>query len=573
MSVKNANLNRRELLIMGAAASAAAAVGSAKAAKAPGPRAAKAEFDFVIAGGGHNSMVCAAYLAKAGYKCVVLEAKEVAGGNTATEELTIPGYLHEPCANTPTGLHRNLVKTELELEAKWGLEFAKQQELASVQIQGDECIPIWTRDLDRTLAGIERFSKQDAKTLRRLLLGLRPFKRARGTFSNAPIGYAPSIEEQLLRRPDGAVWVRRYRQSGATFIREHFTHPRVRTFMMYWNGMSRQPPFNFETGLNPISHLAGIMASGWQTIVGGTGALADSLVRLLEAENCPVLTGKYVTGMIIENGKCKGVETADGEVYRARQGVVSTMHPMQIVKMAPKELGEEFLQAMEEYQTTSPMALFTIHLALREPPEWQASGATWRCVEAGLLDEADEWIRHTNACLEWRVADDDVPALHVLTPSVLDPSRTPDGGHTLKVETLYPYHLAEGGPARWDEIKHEVGERLLARVRRSAPNLSGANVIGGPNVFSPLDIAGRNINNIGGSCHGGVETSSQMGEMRPVPGWASHRLPVKGLYQTGNTTHPGGGVHGGPGRNAAWVILDDMGTTIEEAIQRSRTSA
>ncbi|MGH8178972.1 MAG: phytoene desaturase family protein, partial [Steroidobacter sp.] len=192
------SLSRRAFLQQGAAATGVAlAAGKATAAQKTSATSAKAQYDFVIAGGGHNSMVCAAYLAKAGYKCVVLEAKPVAGGNTATEELTIPGYKHEPCANTPAGLHRSAIKDELELEEKWGLEFAKQQELACVQIQGDGTgIPVWTGDLDRTLAELARFSRSDAERMRKLLGELGPYQRAINTFSTAPIGYAPSVEEQ-----------------------------------------------------------------------------------------------------------------------------------------------------------------------------------------------------------------------------------------------------------------------------------------------------------------------------------------------------------------------------------------
>lgn len=573
MTTSNNSLSRRAFLQQGAAATGVAlAAGNAAAAQKTSATSAKAQYDFVIAGGGHNSLACAAYLAKAGYKCVVLEAKPTAGGNTATEELTIPGYKHEPCANTPAGLHRSAIKDELQLEEKWGLEFARQQELACVQIQGDGAgIPVWTGDVDRTLAELARFSKTDAERMRKLLGTMRPYERAVNTFSTAPIGYAPSVEEQLMRRPDGAIWLRRHRQSSYDFIIEHFKEPHVRTFAAYWSGMARQPPFAAETGTNGMRYFASVLRGGWQTLVGGTGSLPAALTRLLEAHDCPVLTGKFVVNLVIENGRCVGVETADGEIYRARQAVVSTLHPNQLVQMAPAELGETFVQAINEYQTSTPLALFTIHLALREAPQWQANGKSWTCVESGYLSSMENWLSHAHACQEGRVELDAVPVMHTLTPSLIDPSRTPDGGHTLKVETVYPYELAQGGPARWDEIKQQVAEVMLKKLQAVAPNLSGSNIIGGPRVFSPLDIAGRNINNVGGSCHGGVESISQMGEMRPVPGWASHRMPIKGLYQTGNTTHPGGGVNAMAGRNAAWVVLDDLGTTIPEVIERSRT--
>ena len=120
----------------------------------------------------------------------------------------------------------------------------------------------------------------------------------------------------------------------------------------------------------------------------------------------------------------------------------------------------------------------------------------------------------------------------VITATLADPSRAPEGQHTVKMITLQPYDLADGGAARWDEIKHELAERHLEEMRPFIRNLDDGNIIG-THIGSPLDIAGRNINNVGGTCHGGAESHAQMGPMRPVFGWASHRMPIDGLYQTG----------------------------------------
>jgi phytoene dehydrogenase-like protein len=155
----------------------------------------------------------------------------------------------------------------------------------------------------------------------------------------------------------------------------------------------------------------------------------------------------------------------------------------------------------------------------------------------------------------------------VLCQTVADPSRAPDGMHTLKIVGFQPYELPEG-PERWDEIRDGVSAANLEHLRRYAPNLT-EDVLLARVVESPLDLERFNAHNWHGSCHGGDQGSSQSGALRPAPGWAAHRTPIEGLYQTGATTHPGGSVSAGPGRNAAMVMLKDFGTSLEEVLARA----
>jgi phytoene dehydrogenase-like protein len=178
-------------------------------------------------------------------------------------------------------------------------------------------------------------------------------------------------------------------------------------------------------------------------------------------------------------------------------------------------------------------------------------------VAAGIAGSMDNLLRLHGDMRRGRVHQDD-PVLLLVCSSVVDETRTPPGGHTYKVLSFFPYDLADGGPGRWDEIKEEVAQRNLAHVRQYVPNLMDE-VILGTAIESPVDLERRNAHNWRGTCHGGSMLPAQSGGMRPVPGWASHRMPIPGLYQTGATTHPGGSVSAGPGRNAAWVLLDDLG--------------
>ncbi|HEY8716399.1 MAG TPA: hypothetical protein VIM00_13540, partial [Candidatus Acidoferrum sp.] len=148
-----------------------------------------------------------------------------------------------------------------------------------------------------------------------------------------------------------------------------------------------------------------------------------------------------------------------------------------------------------------------------------------------------------------------------------DPSRAPEGLHTIKVIGWQPYELKEG-PQHWDEIKKEVSDANLQFLRRYAPNLTDDKILA-RFIESPLDLERMNPHFWHGSAHAGAQTISQSGAMRPMLGWAHHNMPIPGLYQTGATTHPGGSVTGGPGRNAARVMLKDFGTSLEEVLKKA----
>jgi phytoene dehydrogenase-like protein len=154
-------------------------------------------------------------------------------------------------------------------------------------------------------------------------------------------------------------------------------------------------------------------------------------------------------------------------------------------------------------------------------------------------------------------------------PTIADPSQAPVGRHILKVIGTQPYDLEEG-PAHWDKIKHQVADANLGFLRRFAPNLTDDKILASV-VESPLDLERRNPHNWHGSCHGGAQNAAQAAALRPAPGWAQHRMPIPGLYQTGATTHPGGSISGGPGRNAAAVMLKDLGRSLDEVIAQSKS--
>jgi phytoene dehydrogenase-like protein len=326
--------------------------------------------------------------------------------------------------------------------------------------------------------------------------------------------------------------------------------------------MTMQPPDRAGTGLLAWSLAYGRAQHSWTTPRGGSGALPAALARLLEEHGATLLPGKRVVSLVLEDGRCAGVETEDGERYRA-PNVLSTIHVKHLVEMAPAEAwGEEFVEGVAEWR--AGVSMFVTHYATTEPPLFAGDDGPLASVASGTAHSVERMLRKGGQFTRGALELDD-PDLLVVCSTVADPGRAPEGRHTLKVIGFQPYELTEGGPERWEELKDEVSAANLEHLRRYAPNLTDDTILHRV-IKSPVDLEELNPHNWHGSCHGGEMSPAQSGALRPVPGWAQHRMPIAGLYQTGSTTHPGASVSGAPGRNAAMVMLNDLGTSIEEVV-------
>ena len=507
--------------------------------------------DIVVAGAGHNSLVTAAYLAKAGFECVVLEARPVIGGNTATEELTLPGFLHDSCSTAHNLIQANPAGRELGLEA-YGLDYIHPDPVVHVPFPDGTWLTQW-RSVERTCEEFAKFSRRDADAYRRVIADYDAAKAVFGTYRNNPIGRATRPEDAL----DGR-WRRRLAMSAWDVIRGEFEDWHTRAFMLWMSVMTVQPPDRPGTGLLAYSLAYGRQQHSWTIPRGGSAALPLALARLIEDHGGTIVAGRRVTGLVLEGGRCVGVETAEGETYRARRAVVSTIHVKHLVEMARRELwGDAFLYAVEAWRPG--LALFPTHLATMEAPAYPVDGGEIVPVASGTAPSVERFLRMGSDAERGVVADDD-PVLLVVCATVADPSRAPEGQHVLKVIGFQPYELADGGPERWDEIKDDVARANLDQLRRYAPNLSEAAILAQA-VKSPLDLERMNAHNWHGTCHGGDMSPSQAGALRFAP-----RTPIPGLYQTGATTHPGGSVSAAPGRNTALVLLEELGSSLEDAV-------
>jgi phytoene dehydrogenase-like protein len=520
------------------------------------------EPDVVVAGAGHNSLVAAAYLAKAGLRCLVLEARATVGGDTNSEELTLHGFVHDTCSTAHNLIQASptLARRELPLE-DYGLEYLHPDPVVHLPFPDGAWLTQW-RDPDRTCAELARFSRHDADAYRRLLRDYESVAPLFGRFRHTPIGWGPPLPELLAGHPGGGRWLRRQAMSAWEVVRDTFQDEHTRAFMLWMSFMTVQPVDRPGTGPLAYSLVYGRQRHSWTLPKGGSGALPTALARFVEANGGEVLCDAPVTGLVLRGGRCVGVDSADGRRHLAARAVLSTIHVKQLVEMAPASAWDDaFRYGVDTWR--AGVSMFVAHYATTQPPRFATDDGEIAAVASGTPQSVDRLLRVGAEHARGIVATDE-PVLLVLAPTVADPTRAPAGRHTLKIVGFQPYELP-GGPARWDRLKDQVADANLAALRRYAPNLRD-DVLLASHVKSPLDLERFNAHNWHGSCHGGDMGPAQSGALRPAPGWAGHRTPIPGLYQTGATTHPGGSVSAAPGRNAAMVMLADLGFRPEEVL-------
>jgi len=522
------------------------------------------QFDIVVAGAGHNSLIAAAYLAKAGYRCLVLESRALVGGGVKTAQLTLRGFHHDVCSSAHVLIQDSPILRDDELElGKYGLEYILPDPVVHIPFADGTYLTQW-RDLDRTCDEFAKFSKKDASAYRRMMTEYEAVKPIFVETAYTPVGFGKSLNERLAAHPQGKMWQRRLAMSAWEIIRDTFEEEHCRAFMVWMAYQTVEPPEAAATGRLAYAICAGRQRWSWTTPKGGSGKLTQALAHLIEAHGGTILTNKTITRLLLENGKCTGVECSDGTSYHAQKAVLSTIHIKHLVNMAPAEtFGEDFLSGVQTWR--AGITLFATHYASTEPPKFPVAGGTLSPVASGTMATPERGLRVSYDFARGAVNVDEPPLL-IVCSTAADPSRAPAGMHTIKVIGNQPYELKEG-PEHWDKIKNEVSDAHLKYLRRFAPNLTDDKLLG-KIVESPLDLERMNAHNWHGTCHGGAQDAAQSGGMRPMLGWAQHRMPIAGLYQTGATTFPGASVSGGPGRNAATVMLKDFGSSIEEVLKK-----
>ena len=504
--------------------------------------------DVIVIGAGHNSLIAAAYLAEAGLRVIVLEARSIIGGNTTTEELTLPGFRHDSCSSAHVVIQSNpLIKEdELKLKEKYGLRYLITDPAAVIPLNKNDSLIIHP-DVEKTAKEFGRFSMTDAESLRTMIdewdRGLR-------------ISHA-HYQAGLPLPDDG--WSKKYEslriKSAWQVVMETFEHPVIRHAMMWMSFATIQPPERGGTGALPAAIISGRLKFGWTTAVGGSIALPLALSRHIEDHGGEVVLDSTVEHLIIEDDTCVGVKTVDGREFRSTYGVVTGSH----LKSLPLMLNSPTPMITRASSRWRPgLSVFAVHFALKKEVRYGSINGAFHAV-AGGLGSPEGLRRQVNAALEGQIDISD-PWLLMVASTVVDPNRAPGGA--FKFLTIAP-ELKDGKP--WtSEDANEFADKLIIFASKYIEGLDSENILK-MRAESPTSIAAHNISNIGGSCHGG---EFLMEDGSTIPGWLDYRSDIEGLYLTGSTSHPGGSVSGRPGRNVARTLLDDLGMDSSKVMSR-----
>jgi phytoene dehydrogenase-like protein len=522
--------------------------------------------DAVIVGGGHNGLVCAWYLARAGLKVTVCEARTVVGGAAVTEEFH-PGFRNSVASYTVSLLNPQVI-ADMGLHGH-GLRIVERPIANFLPIDGTSYLKLGG-GLARTQAEIARFSNRDAEALpayyalldeigdvlRSLaeqtppnlgdgLPGLLRALRQGGRLASLSLGRKGDLLDLFT-------------ESARSFLDGWFQSEPVKAAFGFdavvGNYASPDSPGSAYVMLHHTFGEVNGKKGAWGHAIGGMGAITQAMGKACTAQGVEILTDAAVGQVLVDGGKAAGVELADGLRIRA-EIVASSLNPSLLFQslVAPTDLPAEFRTRIVRYRNGS--GTFRMNVALSELPDFtclpgKAVAEHHQCgiIIAPSLDYMDEAWRDAKA-FGWSKK----PIVEMLIPSTLDDSLTPPGQH---VASLFCQQFAPRLPdgRSWDDARDEAADLIIDTVDNRAPNFK-ASVLGRM-ILSPLDLE-RTFGLTGGDIMHGHMALDQLWAARPLLGHASHRAPVKGLYMCGAGTHPGGGVSGNPGRNAAREILRD----------------
>lgn len=524
------------------------------------------EADIVVLGAGHNGLVCAWYLAKAGLKVTVLERRGVVGGAAVTEEFH-PGFRNSTASYTVSLLRPEIIR-EMEL-ARHGLRVVERRLSNFMPLPDGGYL---AAGAGRTQAEVAKFSATDAErlpayearleavasVLRELVLQAPPNVGDGGWLAALPELLAAGKIGKRLTELDTTA--RRdlldlFTKSAGDWLDGWFESAPIKALFGFDSVVGNYAsPYTPGSAYVLLHHVFGEVngnRGAWGHAIGGMGAITQAMAKACAEAGVDVRLEAPVAEVLTEGGRAVGAVTEAGDVVRAK-AVVSNLHPRLLFgKVDPAVVPADFRERMGRYASGS--ATFRMNVALSELPRFTSLPESGDHLTSGIIiapslaymDRA-----HAQARLDGWSRE---PIVEMLIPSTLDDTLAPPGRH---VASLFCQHVAPVLPdgLNWEDCRETVADLMIDTVERHAPGFR-ASVIGRL-ALGPADLEAR-FGLIGGDIFHGRLTLDQLFSARPVLGHGDYRMPVPGLYLCGSGAHPGGGVTGAPGRNAAMAVLAD----------------
>ncbi len=528
----------------------------------------KPDYDVVIVGAGHNGLVCACYLAEAGLKVKVVERRGVVGGAAVTEEFH-PGFRNSVASYTVSLLNPRVIY-DLDLYDN-GLKIVQRPIANFWPIDNKRYLKL-PFGLEEAQESFSRISTHDAANLEDFYAALEVAADAlRGLVLESPPNVGGGLLDlwralrlggrlNRLKREDQRLLLDLFTLSAEEFLGRWFESPEVIGAFSFDGIVGFYgSPYTPGTAYVLLHHAFGEINGNkgmWGHAIGGMGAITEAMRRVAEARGVSISVGAPVEAVLTEDGKTCGVKLESGRAIRARS-VAANVNPKLLFQKlidAPGALPPDFRRRMDNWKCGS--GTFRMNVALSELPDFTCLPGK----EAAEHHKAGIIIGPTVDYLDQAYQDARVygwsraPVVEILIPSTLDETLAPEGKH---VASLFCQQFAPELPdgRSWDDARDEAAELVIDTVTHFAPNFRDAIIA--QQIMSPLDLE-REFGLIGGDIFHGALTLNQMFSARPMLGYADYRTPIKGLYLCGSGAHPGGGVTGAPGHNAAKTIIRDL---------------
>jgi phytoene dehydrogenase-like protein len=504
-------------------------------------------YDAIIVGGGHNGLVCAHYLTKAGKRVLVLERREFVGGAVVTEELW-PGYSVPTCSYVCYVLQAKIID-DMRLR-DYGFTVHKMDPSSFLPFPDGRRILSW-RDRDALVREIAQFSERDAAALP-AYLDLE--RRMAGLIHRWILEPAPSPDDlraDAERTGDGDLLDRLLNGSLAELLDEYFESPQVKGWLaMAWDAGDPDAPGSLLSSMYPdISQFSREDDVG--IVSGGMGGITQAMAKSVEADGVEIRTAAEVREILLGDDGAEGVRLADGTEIRS-DIVISNADPKRtFLSLLPGDaLDSGFQNQVRNLKTEA--AYLKFHAALDELPDftryfdgdYDPKHLAYTNIRPSLDAARKSWADASSG----KVTDS--PLLSIQIPSVYDRTLVPNGGHVMSIWVQYaPVDPVDGS---WDDLRESTGEALIDVIGQYAPNVR--DVIRDWTLFTPLDIEQR-VGLTDGNIRHIDMVRGQLFDQRPLPGYADYTTPIRDLYLCGAGTHGGGEVTGAPGHNAAKSIL------------------